>query len=402
MSYRTQNPLMEPIFFTPPGSKRLYKGGGSGTREATPEEKRLWGAQADSLDFMNTISKPNLLAGMNNLGVMANESMDGALGNRLAGMASADANQSLGMGLSAAQRGLERFGSTINPNALAAQMDNAGIQGALGRTNAMNQARMGAEDVKWQRNAALTGLASGQGNSAVSGMGALAGQIGANRQAANAADASSAQGLGMMGAYVMGASNRGPGMKNGGEISLANGGGLQMFQKQSMPSLKSSMPADYGSGDGPSTLQQIEQFAMPMAMLEGANAVRPYIGKGLSAIKGGLRGMTAPPPGYMTDAGMDSLAALPAISEAVPAIAPEFADAWMLAFLADGGLAKRKNMVPGGKVSGPGTETSDSIPARLSDGEFVLNAEAVKLIGKKKLNDLNNKGLQMRAAKGGR
>lgn len=34
-----------------------------------------------------------------------------------------------------------------------------------------------------------------------------------------------------------------------------------------------------------------------------------------------------------------------------------------------------------GEISGPGTETSDSIPAMLSDGEFVLTAKAVKGVG---------------------
>ena len=36
----------------------------------------------------------------------------------------------------------------------------------------------------------------------------------------------------------------------------------------------------------------------------------------------------------------------------------------------------------GGFVSGPGSETSDSIPARLSDGEFVVKASAVRGLGK--------------------
>ena len=35
----------------------------------------------------------------------------------------------------------------------------------------------------------------------------------------------------------------------------------------------------------------------------------------------------------------------------------------------------------GGEVIGPGTGTSDSIPARLSDGEFVMTAEAVRNAG---------------------
>ena len=49
----------------------------------------------------------------------------------------------------------------------------------------------------------------------------------------------------------------------------------------------------------------------------------------------------------------------------------------------------RKNRVPsggiraamGGEVVGPGTGTSDSIPARLSDGEFVMTADAVRNAG---------------------
>ena len=35
-----------------------------------------------------------------------------------------------------------------------------------------------------------------------------------------------------------------------------------------------------------------------------------------------------------------------------------------------------------GPISGPGTETSDDIPAMLSDGEFVVNAKAVRGMGK--------------------
>ena len=44
--------------------------------------------------------------------------------------------------------------------------------------------------------------------------------------------------------------------------------------------------------------------------------------------------------------------------------------------LAEGGFP-RKN----GKIEGPGTETSDDIPAMLSDGEFVINAKTVRALG---------------------
>lgn len=44
----------------------------------------------------------------------------------------------------------------------------------------------------------------------------------------------------------------------------------------------------------------------------------------------------------------------------------------------------------GGEIHGPGTSTSDSIHARLSDGEFVMKASAVKAIGVDNLNAMNN------------
>ena len=44
-----------------------------------------------------------------------------------------------------------------------------------------------------------------------------------------------------------------------------------------------------------------------------------------------------------------------------------------------------------GEVDGPGTGTSDSIPAMLSDGEFVITAKAVKQIGVDKLRKLMKK-----------
>ena len=41
-----------------------------------------------------------------------------------------------------------------------------------------------------------------------------------------------------------------------------------------------------------------------------------------------------------------------------------------------------------GEVEGPGTGTSDSIPALLSDGEFVFTAKAVKNLGVDKLRKM--------------
>lgn len=60
-----------------------------------------------------------------------------------------------------------------------------------------------------------------------------------------------------------------------------------------------------------------------------------------------------------------------------------------------GGFATRwskafgKGLATGGSVDGPGTGTSDSIPAMLSNGEYVLNAQAVDRLGVPFLNGLN-------------
>lgn len=60
-----------------------------------------------------------------------------------------------------------------------------------------------------------------------------------------------------------------------------------------------------------------------------------------------------------------------------------------------GGFAARwssafgKGFATGGSVDGPGTGTSDSIPAMLSNGEYVLNAQAVDRLGVPFLNGLN-------------
>lgn len=55
----------------------------------------------------------------------------------------------------------------------------------------------------------------------------------------------------------------------------------------------------------------------------------------------------------------------------------------------------------GGYISGPGTGTSDSIPALLSNGEYVINAAAVRKLGKRHL-DMLNRGIPIsRFADGG-
>jgi len=55
---------------------------------------------------------------------------------------------------------------------------------------------------------------------------------------------------------------------------------------------------------------------------------------------------------------------------------------------AAGGIIK--NFMPGGNVTGPGTGTSDSIPAMLSNGEYVIKAKSVQKYGIETFDALNS------------
>lgn len=61
---------------------------------------------------------------------------------------------------------------------------------------------------------------------------------------------------------------------------------------------------------------------------------------------------------------------------------------------------KEQGLKDGGHVRGPGTGTSDSIPAMLSDGEFVLPADTVRKVGVRRLQDLLDKTHKPVKAKG--
>lgn len=64
-----------------------------------------------------------------------------------------------------------------------------------------------------------------------------------------------------------------------------------------------------------------------------------------------------------------------------------------------GKMAGLWKLADGGYVSGAGTATSDSIPARLSNGEYVLKASSVKALGTDFLDTLNNVGGYSRSSK---
>lgn len=72
----------------------------------------------------------------------------------------------------------------------------------------------------------------------------------------------------------------------------------------------------------------------------------------------------------------------------------------VFSFLGFSGGGKVQGHATGGYISGPGTATSDDIPAWLSDGEYVLRAAAVRRVGVRALDALNS-GQTPRFAAGG-
>ncbi len=76
---------------------------------------------------------------------------------------------------------------------------------------------------------------------------------------------------------------------------------------------------------------------------------------------------------------------------AIPVVGPGLAIAAMAAMVAAvmALLGNIKKFAAGGYVTGPGTATSDSIPARLSAGEYVVRAAAVQRVGVAFLDAIN-------------
>ncbi|MGD9715190.1 MAG: phage tail tape measure protein, partial [Thermomicrobiales bacterium] len=67
----------------------------------------------------------------------------------------------------------------------------------------------------------------------------------------------------------------------------------------------------------------------------------------------------------------------------------------------NGTVVNGPGVATGGYISGPGTGTSDSIPARLSNGEYVVKASAVRAVGVAYLDHINNQGMVPAYATGG-
>jgi hypothetical protein len=92
-------------------------------------------------------------------------------------------------------------------------------------------------------------------------------------------------------------------------------------------------------------------------------------------VTGGIT--TIPDVNYTLPGVQRVMPTLPQDKQEVTSVPAKFMNMGGIAGLAQGGYPRRN-----GQIDGPGTATSDSIPAMLSDGEFVMTAKAVRGAGK--------------------
>jgi hypothetical protein len=219
---------------------------------------------------------------------------------------------------------------------------------------------------------AETAVAGTEAATAAAGTEAIAGAAGAAEAATAAAAAAEAGtaatalsgGLGAAGAAV-------------GTAVPVIGAGL------ALASLLGAFGADGGEvegGDEPSIRPRGIGYA------RGAREAMSYAKGGDVAIKATLGSMGMSPNFEKEDGSTDwgSLALGPGLSQ--------FRDR----FAEGGTVAGRAPGFEGGDVEGPGGPEDDTVPAWLSDGEFVLNADAVRHFGLDRLHKMNNKGLEIR------
>ena len=460
MGYRN-NPLMEPEFFTPPGSKRLYKGGGGGGTPYYANQDKLFGTQADiATNLYNQYAaySGQPLQGMAN---MVSDATSGDYTNRMRGLAGTDAAAAAGMERAATERQMASMGVNPNDPRFSGALRATALGNAANIAAAKNKATQYGDDMAWARSQDFYNSLAGMPSQSASMLASSAsgyGQMGnAMQQQSNANMA----GYGQFGAQIAGGMFKADGgyideprFALGGSV-----GGHSMPQLGDWRARPSGFKMDDMSA-GDKVMAVAAPIAMHAgANALGKHVINPLMDKAGAAIGdavGGLFGGSAAGApamfGAETAALGSGLAATPTTALATNSVgntaltstlAAEAAGAggtslaagagagsaagaglastaaaalpWVggayllgsaLDLWADGGPVPheqprglRLDMRQGGATPDIGTETSDSIPAWLSKGEYVVNADAVKDVGKDKLEKINEKGLKKRYGK---
>lgn len=224
MGYRN-NPLMEPEFFTPPGSKRLYKGGGGGQVYYANQDK-LAGVQADIATNLYNQYASYAPQALGNLAGMVTDAQNGQYTQDLRNRAGTDAAAAAGMERAAVERQMSSMGVNPNDPRFSGALRATALGNAANLAAAKNKAGQYGDDMAWARSQdfynSLAGMPS-QSASMLASSGAQYGQLGgAMQQQSNA----NAQGYGQFGASLAGGMFKadggyidGPGFAEGGNVA---------------------------------------------------------------------------------------------------------------------------------------------------------------------------------------
>ena len=266
------NPLMEPVFFTPSGSRRLYKGGGGGTQNYANLDA-LYKEQTDSARLLREQAEANLPSAVNSYVAETNEVLDPGYVEKKAGMAATDMASANAQERAATERSLTAMG--VNPN-------DARFAGSTKATEVSNAARLAAgknvartEANNYQLNVAKdkVGTFTGQSNNAATQMGNAASGLGSlaasqsnqqlAQQQAQSNNVGNAVGAGIA-AY--GIYNQ---KKDGGRIKLP--AGLKKVECH-------AMGGGVGSNQGFFQMQSIAPPPVAQAPQQGGNPAASAIG----------------------------------------------------------------------------------------------------------------------------
>jgi len=374
--------------------------GSGGGGEASSEERALYQAQADKaradLDMFNRYG-PRALESFVGL---SQRYSDPAYREQMRSRAGADAAQAIGQNTAATTRALGRFGINPNSGRFAGVMSQNALGNAALQANAMNQAGRYVDDMALGASKDLYSTMVGLSSSAAQGLSNAAqgfGNMAANQQAQQQ---NNMMGVGALAGALPDWKNSGlwP-FRDGGEVKMAQGG---LLAAGPLPGQRPRQPEQTPTPNIPRGIQNTRDAMTGLSALQHgvAPATMEALGSaGLAAGSEQAAMLAAQEVGLTSGLGT-------ALGTAVPLIGVA---ALLQSLFADGGEVqapksrRHRKMRKGGHVDGPGTETSDSIPARLSDGEYVVNAESMKIPGAREVVEaINAAGLARRyAEKGG-
>ncbi len=287
MNYK-HNPLMEPVFFTPPGSRRLFMGGGGGggdSKYAGLED--LYNEQAASARLLREQANENLPAAVQSYVGKTNEILDPGYAEQQAGLAAADLQGANAKEAAATQRSLVSLGVNPNDPRFAGSLKSAELTNSARLAAGKNLARTNAKNYQLNVAKDAVGTFTGQNNTAASQMGSAASGLASLYNTQNAQSLQNQQMQASNTANIVGA-GMGLMMKDGGKVCGARKierfffGGSVGGSQRGFLSTTPTQPATMTAPTQPSS----------SPLVQGMQAGR-MLGRGISNMTGRVQGMQA-------------------------------------------------------------------------------------------------------------